>query len=807
MDEVPESLDATVAALNAWYEAVIPPGQQAAVQLYENVRATSQLQDEDGHVLRESFVAWAFRLFNLTLAGNYMISYADDQGMHTGYEAIQRGHDAHARRVYTLFQGLNRWDPNCPRLGDVGGLREGGQQLQMVHDHPATDAEHINKFHRLLASGVVARRHLMTFYACLHPVDDTMFNMGLQEMSSYHWLTMQSTNFKNYKKLFTNRQLVEQYIGDCLLNENLKVKGNDVYAPELEVQTRPIVSLNKSIGQMEYICAQCGKFKSEHRYNIKEEHDNGDILFKLLLPNGRNGRTNHAFERLTRPIEGSPEVPTGTYGWVATVEQFIRARTSQRNNMGMWMLRTNSDLNKIIEDIKQSTSGDIPLLRLGTSRVFRDVTLHTRTGRVVPKRCICYNYFSNDAIGYTVETPESIGTVSEYTGKFEIDPDILPMEIPDDDAPMSCPNCGASTKPFKETPALYTDIYMDYPECNATKAGLLCAAYKSVESIWFECMVTSYLSDMDWDSDWDVILQQAEDVSTNSIDFDNPKWKTDLIQTLKHNTGFTSTISNTMNVDFFDTVNDQFLQQGGEPAKQYCCIECKKYLNHPDHDPDCSYAPSCVNFHSCAHCDEATNHENHTPVCRPRVLAKLYENMDVHPEEICFMCKRKYHACACPVGNGYGFLPHYFLPGAEDAIETAYDSIFMNNLNNIPKNAYHFIEAMMGRTLGERVGDGSDSLAGCVLIHGPKRTGKSELLIAFVSWFPEHQRGDIPDNAEEQWWSSHLVNAVTGETVKVVTCMELSPKCRVKMTEWQSKCLLIFFFYTPLQSLFQTLTF
>ena len=96
MDEVPDSLDATVAALDTWYETVIPPGQQAAIQLYENVRATSHLQDEDGHVMCESFIAWAFRLFNLTLAGNYMITYTDELGTHTGYDAIQRSHDAHA---------------------------------------------------------------------------------------------------------------------------------------------------------------------------------------------------------------------------------------------------------------------------------------------------------------------------------------------------------------------------------------------------------------------------------------------------------------------------------------------------------------------------------------------------------------------------------------------------------------------------------------------------------------------------------------------------------------------------------------
>ena len=65
------------------------------------------------------------------------------------------------------------------------------------------------------------------------------------------------------------------------------------------------------------------------------------------------------------------------------------------------------------------------------------------------------------------------------------------------------------------------------------------------------------------------------------------------------------------------------------------------------------------------------------------------------------------------------------------------------------------------------------------------------------------QQPEDPDNAEEQWWSSHLVNAVTGETVKVVTCMELSPKCKVKMTEWQSKCS-SFFFYNFLPSFVQS---
>ena len=37
-----------------------------------------------------------------------------------------------------------------------------------------------------------------------------------------------------------------------------------------------------------------------------------------------------------------------------------------------------------------------------------------------------------------------------------------------------------------------------------------------------------------------------------------------------------------------------------------------------------------------------------------------------------------------------------------------------------------------------------------------RRNGKSKFIEDFAEPFPEDARGEISDNAEEQWWSAHL---------------------------------------------------
>jgi hypothetical protein len=124
--------------------------------------------------------------------------------------------------------------------------------------------------------------------------------------------------------------------------------------------------------------------------------------------------------------------------------------------------------------------------------------------------------------------------------------------------------------------------------------------------------------------------------------------------------------------------------------------------------------------------------------------------------------------------------------GAEEHVDSPWDSIFLNDIQAIPYAAYNFgMCAMIGRTITEMVGTGADVIQGCNLLYGAKQTGKSLCLKNLQRWFPPSQQGDIPDSAEEQWWSAHLVNPVTHETVKLVTCKELSHRCKVPMTEWQ----------------------
>ena len=106
-----------------------------------------------------------------------------------------------------------------------------------------------------------------------------------------------------------------------------------------------------------------------------------------------------------------------------------------------------------------------------------------------------------------------------------------------------------------------------------------------------------------------------------------------------------------------------------------------------------------------------------------------------------------------------------------------------------PQAVYDFVLGFQGRALGEYAGTGKDELDGLVLFYGPKRTGKSKFIEDFAEHFPEDERGEISDNAEEQWWSAHLVHPMNKqETVKLFTCCELSHECKIPMTEWQILC-------------------
>ena len=68
-------------------------------------------------------------------------------------------------------------------------------------------------------------RMLMSFVASTSLIDDTVFMSGATEGMNLHFLTMQSTCFRQYGK-FSTLQMVELYVASMLVMENLKVYGD-----------------------------------------------------------------------------------------------------------------------------------------------------------------------------------------------------------------------------------------------------------------------------------------------------------------------------------------------------------------------------------------------------------------------------------------------------------------------------------------------------------------------------------------------------------------------------------------------------
>lgn len=766
----PRSLEETVHELNTWYEQVFPHLQTLSVRIYDNHNGNSNRTV--GH---ESLVTFFLHLFNMTMTPTYVLQFSDQEGVHSGIEALGRAHAMYADRIVMLQIALTNYDENCPLLGDTGDQARN----QAHYDHPSTNADHIRQFHRLQGIGELAQRHLMTFTGSMNLIDDQLFGQGIQRDGQYSWLTMQSTYFRMYGKAYNALQMVELYIGNLLIQEKLRISGDWIYEPCLVTETRPIVWYNddpvNGIPRKEYLCEICGKPESEHAY-VEPYDDKGHVIYQLL-PSNR--RTNHAFKRMVRPLEGSPKKFTGTFQRKCSVEEYVRIKTSQRVHMRMWTLRTTCSVQTIVENLKKSIGGDVPLHTTLAARAYNDGQLNCKTNKWHRNRCGCHNFMSVDALGFEIQSIDNIGEQRRSTGVFEVNPEVVPEYVPDDNAPTQCPNCGACSQPFSDSAALYTDIYMDYDATLAKMAGNYHPMYIEVEKWWTKTMVDVYTENMTQEAIED-LLNDYE----STIDFTTENWRESALNVLQQHGEFLLGIQSTADVSFFDRVNE-ILVPSCERSKNYCCTVCQKYINHPDHLPQCVYEPSSVNFDICEKCGEGPNHPTHLPTCRKCVIAPLFENMIVNPDGICFRCGRDYEGCQCP---GVGFFPHQMKSGAEENIETAYDTIFLNNIQQIPFEAYHFVVAMAGRTLGEFVGDNVDNIQGCVLLHGPKRTGKSEFLIALSGWFPPDKRGDIPDSAEEQWWSAHLIDPVTHKTVKLVTCMELSHKCKVPMTEWQKMC-------------------
>ena len=234
----------------------------------------------------------------------------------------------------------------------------------------------------------------------------------------------------------------------------------------------------------------------------------------------------------------------------------------------------------------------------------------------------------------------------------------------------------------------------------------------------------------------------------------------------------------------------------------YMCSECGLHFLHPNHIPKCTPEPNTNgDFNTCkankgkkgeqpVACGQPLDDPVHRPKCRARIKGNLYENMVYNVDELCFRCGQHYEGCTCPhTGTEGSFFPYLMTKKAKRELRTPHETIFLNDIQEIPQAVYDFVLGFQGRALGEYAGTGKDELDGLVLFYGPKRTGKSKFIEDFAEHFPEDERGEISDNAEEQWWSAHLVHPMNKqETVKLFTCCELSHECKIPMTEWQILC-------------------
>ena len=396
----------------------------------------------------------------MQLNATNVLVFVDKEGQeHTGLDAVYAAYLEFSERVMTLETALTFFDDNMPMSGDVdtSGRSE-------FYDRPASDSAHIARFHRLLGMGEMGLRMLMSFVASTSLIDDTVFMSGATDMN-LHFLTMQSTRFRQYGK-FSTLQMVELYVASMLVMENLKVYGDWIYEQYHVVEERPIVWKNPETDKVEYICAVCGRPESEHRYARQFQNpDNREVVWKLTSPRDRTG---HAFKRMTRPLQNRPSVFTGTYRRKMTIEEYLRRVTNRQRHFSMWLKRTECDHKKIVENIRKSLEEN-PTHKTMAARSYRDGQMNCKTGMFYPSRCNCYRFMNNDACGYQIDSLDNINVGTE--DRFEVNPVVVPVTVSDNGCPRTCPRCKATPRPFQSAPVMFHDVYMDMPNNHYEMAG------------------------------------------------------------------------------------------------------------------------------------------------------------------------------------------------------------------------------------------------------------------------------------------------------------------------------------------------
>ena len=616
---------------------------------------------------------------------------------------------------------------------------------------------------------------LLTFVASTALIDDTMFSTGSTDMN-LHFLTMQSTRFRQYGK-YKPGQMVELYVASMLIMENLKVYGDWIYEQYHVVEERPIVWYNPATQKKEYICAVCGRPESEHVYAKRAKTEGGEAVWVLQDP---KHRCKHAFRRMTRPLQNRPKVFTGTYRRKMTIEDYLRTVTGRHRHFSMWLKRTECKHEKIVDNIRKSHEEN-PTHKTMAARSYRDGQMNCKTGVFYPSRCTCYRFMNDDADGHQIESLDNINVGGR--DHFRVNPEVVPNVVPDNGCPRACPRCRATPRPFQKAPVMFHDAYMDMPLNHFEMAGEWHPDFLAAGMAWNTLVLAEFIARLSFDDVQGILeskgvrLEEAGD------------WRAGAVNAMLEHDELLQNALDTNNGEFFDRVSDAARED--RVHRGYFCAECGRHFLHPCHRPRCAPTPYHANFNVCANgCECPLDDPIHHPACRARITGNLYQNMEHNPDEVCFRCKQGYAACSCPcTGEEGGFFPYLMKKEAKRNLRTPHETIFLNQVQKIPQKVYNFILAFQGRALGEYAGTGMDELDGLVLFYGPKRTGKSKFIEDFAEHFPEDERGEISDNAEEQWWSAHLVHPMnTNETVKLFTCCELSPECKIPMTEWQILC-------------------
>lgn len=781
----PQDLESTVQEIDALYEEVIPPLQET-LRVIQGATATVAAPVGNNSVLLRLLA-----MFRLQLSATNVLVFGDREGQdHTGLDAIYAAYMEFSERVMTLETALTYFDDNMPVSGDIDttGRSE-------FYDRPASDSAHIARFHRLLGVGEMGLRMLMSFVASTSLIDDTVFMSGATEGMNLHFLTMQSTRFRQYGK-FSTLQMVELYVASMLVMENLKVYGDWIYEQYHIVEERPIVWYNPDTDTVEYVCAVCGRPESEHKYAEQHITEDRKSIWKLQPPMQRTG---HAFKRMTRPLQNQPKVFTGTYRRKMTIEEYLRLVTNRNRHFSMWRKRTECDHKKIVENIRKSLEEN-PTHKTMAARSYRDGQMNCKTGTFYPNRCNCYRFMNNDACGYQIDSLDEINIGA--ADRFEVNPEVVPVTVPDNGCPRTCTRCKATPRPFQCAPVMFHDAYMDMPVNHYKMAGEWHNDFSCVIAEWEEAVVTEYIAVMEYDDVMSLLHEEHRLEETDA-------WRDDAVAVILNSKDeddcfvyredMMDRIKSAMGEPFYTRISNRLKEAPLHRA--FICSECGLHFLHPNHTPECVPEP-CTNgdFHTCkanrgtdanpVACGKSLDDPIHQPKCRARIRGNIYANMVYNIDGLCFRCGQPYEGCTCPhTGIEGGFFPYLMTKDAKRELRTPHETIFLNNIQEIPQSVYNFVLAFQGRALGEYAGTGKDELDGLVLFYGPKRTGKSKFIEDFAEHFPEDERGEISDNAEEQWWSAHLVHPMNKqETVKLFTCCELSDQCKIPMTEWQILC-------------------